>query len=177
MFYFVFESLRLSNTIRGYSKAAASVTSISQKANSSKWLWWSSFLEGVGCVAILPLRNVFFVKNIHLQSHFILRFCLDFGNKNTEILLQLFGKCLTLASISLHIIIDWVLYKYTADILFLGCSWQFCIKIQNFVDGNNQFEKRFRQKLEKCFINIKVLPKLSVAMTLYQKSTKLYLIC
>ena len=95
MFYFVFESLRLSNTIRSYSKAAASVTSISQKANSSKWLWWSSFLEGVGCVAILPLRNVFFVKNIHLQSHFILRFCLDFGNKNTEILLQLFGKCLT----------------------------------------------------------------------------------
>ena len=51
-------------------------------------------------------------------------------------------------------------------------------KIQNFVGGNNQFKKCFRQKLEKCFIDIKILPRFTkprVVMTLYKKSAKLYL--
>ena len=45
--------------------------------------------------------------------------------------------------------------------------------------GNNQFEKCFRQKLEKYFIDIKILPRFTkprVVMTLYKKSTKVYLI-
>ena len=93
MFYFVFVSLLLSNAIWSYSKAAASMTSISQKANSSKWLRWSSFLEDLGCVAILPLRNVFFFFFLTIHAvKAILRFCLDFGNKNTKILLQLSDK-------------------------------------------------------------------------------------
>ena len=125
----------------------------------------------------------FFVKNIRVQSHLIFKFCLYFGillkycsSFRTNIWLHLSS----IKPILLHIIIGWVFYKYTDDILFLGYSWQFCVKIQNFVGGNNQFEKRYRQKLEKCFINIKILPgfaKLSVAVILYQKSTKLHLIC
>ena len=52
-------------------------------------------------------------------------------------------------------------------------------KIQNFVGGNNQFEKYLQQKLEKHFIDIKILPiftKPSVTVTLYKKSTKVHLI-
>ena len=51
-------------------------------------------------------------------------------------------------------------------------------KIQNFVGRNNQFEKCFREKLEKCFIDIKILPRFtkpSVAMTLHKQSLKVYL--
>ena len=185
MFYFVFVSLLLSNAIWSYSKAAASMTSISQKANSSKWLRWSSFLEDLGCVAILPLRNVFFFFcKQYMPTKPFWDFAWILGTKiikyyssfRTNVWLHLSST----TSVLLHINIDRVLYKYTVDILFLGYSWQFYIKIQNFVGGNNPFEKRFRQKFEKCFINIKILPrfaKLSVAMTLYQKSTKLYLIC
>ena len=57
-----------------------------------------------------------------------------------------------------------MLYKYKADTPNSGGN-----KIQNFVGGNNQFEKRLRQKLEKCFIDIKILlrfTKPSVTMTL-----------
>ena len=64
------------------------------KASSSKWLWWSSFFRGLVCVALPPLKMLF-VKNTRLHTHLILIFCLHFGNKNTEILLQLSGKRLT----------------------------------------------------------------------------------
>ena len=43
----------------------------------------------------LPPLKMFFPKNTRLHSHLILKFCLDFGNKNTEIILQLLGKRLT----------------------------------------------------------------------------------
>ena len=43
----------------------------------------------------LPPLKMFFVKNLLLHTHLILKFCLDFGNKNTEILLQLSGKGLS----------------------------------------------------------------------------------
>ena len=42
-------------------------------------------------------------------------------------------------------------------------------KIQNFVGENNQLEICFPQKVRKCFIDIKILPRFtkpSVAMTL-----------
>ena len=153
MFYFVFVSLLLSSAIWSYSKAAASMTSISQKANSSKWLWWSSFLEDLGCVAILPLRYVFFCKK-YMPSKPFWDFAWILGTKilkyyssfRTNVWIHLSS----ITSVLLHVNIDWVLYKCTVDILFLGYSWQFYIKIQNFVGGNNQFEKRFRQKFEKC---------------------------
>ena len=51
-------------------------------------------------------------------------------------------------------------------------------RFQISLGGKNEFEKCFRQKLEKCFIDIKVLPRFakpSLAMTLYKKSTKVYL--
>ena len=46
-----------------------------------------------------PPLKMFLVKNTCLHSHLILKFCLDFWNKNTEILLQLSGKCLTICII------------------------------------------------------------------------------
>ena len=123
--------------------------------------------------------SVIILINTRLHSHLILRFCLDFGNKNTEILYQLWGKRLTTCIIHN--------FKFTGHNYRLSAlqikSWYsisgvFLTVLQQG-GGNNQFEKRFRQKLEKCFINIKILPRLaelSVAMTLCQKSTKLYLI-
>ena len=45
--------------------------------------------------------------------------------------------------------------------------------------GNNQFEKHLQQKLEKYFINIESLPRFTksrVTITLYKKSTKVFLI-
>ena len=71
-----------------------------------------------------------------------------------------------------------MLYKYKASTNFWSIP-QCGNKIQNFVGWNNQFEKCFRQNLEKCFIDIKILARFtkpSVAMTLYRKSTKMYLI-
>ena len=50
---------------------------------------------------------------------------------------------------------------------------------QNFVGGNNQFERYFRKKLKKYFIDIKNLPKFtkpSVTTTMHKKSAKVHLI-
>ena len=65
-----------------------------KKVSSSKWLRWSSFLEGSVRVALPPLI-IFFAKITRHPTHLILKFCLDFGNKNTKILLQVSGKRLT----------------------------------------------------------------------------------
>ena len=50
-----------------------------------------------------------------------------------------------------------MLYKYQASTLFLEYFHHCDNKIRNFGGGNNQFEKYFRQKLEKYFIDIIIL--------------------
>ena len=118
----------------------------------------------------------------------ILKFCLNFGNKNTEILLQFSGKRLTTRIIHNF---SFTTHNYRMSALQIQSCYKYYIfvyyssipkrgnKIQNFVGGNNQFEKCFWQKLEKCFIDIKILPRFtkpSVAVTLYKNSAKVYLI-
>ena len=92
MFHFVFVTLS-SNSIWSYSK----VTDNDSNQSKGKYFKMTAvelFLGGSNCVALPPLK-MFFVKNTRLHSHLILKFCLNFGNKNTDILLQLSGTCLT----------------------------------------------------------------------------------
>ena len=104
MFYFLLVVLS-PNVIWIYSEAAASMNSISQSAIPSKQLRWSSFLEGSGGVVTPSLKNAFYKKKKRLHSHLILRFCLDLGNKNIKILLQLLEKRLAITSILPYIFI------------------------------------------------------------------------
>ena len=107
----------------GATQKQVTMTSISQKASFSKWLRWSSFLGGSGCVALRPLKMVF-VKNTRLHGHLILKFCLNFGNKNTEILLQLSGKRLTTCIIHSF---DFTTHNYRMSALQIQCWYKYPI--------------------------------------------------